>query len=367
MGNKENISSWQLAVLFQSFLIGSAIINIPQPVIGVAKNAAWMSLLLAGGVSFIALICILYLHRKYPKLTFIEQTRKTVGNRIAVIIIVPFLSLPLILLPNMIIDIGSFFTNTMMIETPGYVFNTLILLTAAMTVRSGIEVMARMFTILAFVMFVFVIIVLLLLIPLYHLEYLFPVLPNGFKPVLHGAYLATSFPFADVTLLSMLLPFTCEENRGKIDKLMYFSLFTTSITLIIVTICTTMVLGPLAGELKFSVFQLSRLIQVTEGIERVESIIGIVLITSSYMKVTVVLFVLALGVSQLLKLQNNRIIIFPITWITLLLSLTMYENRAEFTENVSVIRPLMSFVVAIVPLVFITFLTLIKNNDNRQG
>ncbi|MFP3122015.1 endospore germination permease [Ectobacillus funiculus] len=364
MVSREKISGWQLAVLFQTFLIGSAIINIPQPLIGVAKNAAWMSLLLASGVSFIALTCILYLHRKYPKLTFIEQTRKTVGNRIAVIIIVPFLSLPLILLPNMIVDIGSFFTNTMMIETPGYVFNAFILLTAAMTVRAGIEVMARMFTLLAFIMFVFVIIVLLLLIPHYHLEYLSPVLPNGFKPVLHGGYLATSFPFADVTLLSMILPFIDEESQGKIDKLMYLFLSITSITLIIVTICTTMVLGPLAGELKFSVFQLARLIQVTEGIERIESIIGIVLITSSYMKVTLVLFVLALGISQLLKLQNDQIMILPITWITLLLSLTMYENRAEFIENVSVIRPLMSFAVAIVPLVFITLLTLIKNNDN---
>jgi len=44
-----------------------------------------------------------------------------------------------------VLDIGKFFTNTMMVDTPLYVFNGLTIVTAAYAVRAGIEVMARMF------------------------------------------------------------------------------------------------------------------------------------------------------------------------------------------------------------------------------
>ncbi len=38
------VSSRQMATLFLSFLTGSAIVNIPAPLTGAAKSAAWVSL-----------------------------------------------------------------------------------------------------------------------------------------------------------------------------------------------------------------------------------------------------------------------------------------------------------------------------------
>jgi hypothetical protein len=39
----------------------------------------------------------------------------------------------------------------------------------------------------------------------------------------------------------------------------------------------------------------------------------------------------------------------------------MFSTEAEFRENVSVVRPLMSFIVAFLPLVFIALLAFFKN------
>ncbi|MBP1964566.1 GerAB/ArcD/ProY family transporter [Paenibacillus aceris] len=363
--NPEKIGLVQLALLFQISLVGSAIINAPQSLVAVAKNATWISILLASSIAVLGLVCILYLNRQYPGLTFMEYTQEAIGKWFSLLVTIPFLSVPLILLPNIVLDIGSFFKVTMMKETPLFLINFIFFLLAALTVRAGIEVMARMFSFLVIWMYISVIVILVLVSPLYHPEYLLPVLPYGFQPVLHGAYMASSFPFTDVVLLSMILPFTVGGDGKKLGKQLYGSLMIVVITLIMVTVCSIMVLGPITGNVKYSVFQLARLISLQEIIERVEMLSGIALIVGSYMKATIILFVLVLGISQLLKLKEYRNIVFPLAFITLLLSTTMYQRRGEFLEIVSVIRPLMGVSFSIAPILLITLVTLFKRKAAR--
>lgn len=46
------ISYWQMAVLFQVYITGSALINIQGPLLAAAQNGAWISLLLANIAGF---------------------------------------------------------------------------------------------------------------------------------------------------------------------------------------------------------------------------------------------------------------------------------------------------------------------------
>lgn len=189
----------------------------------------------------------------------------------------------MILLAAVVGDIAEFFKSTMMRETPDYIFTSLTLLTAAVTVRAGIEVMARMCTLLIFIMFIFIAAVAFLDIPAYHPEYLRPLLPSGIKPVLHGAYIAWGFPYAEIVVFSMLLPFVRKEQES-LGKAMYAAPIFNGFALSSVIVLTIMALGPMSANVKFSVFVLARLIEVREIIERVEAVVSIVLIAGSYMK-----------------------------------------------------------------------------------
>ncbi|MDD9269066.1 endospore germination permease [Paenibacillus sp. GCM10023248] len=367
MNKKEQISLWQLMFLFIITITGSAIVNIPQPILAVAHNGAWISLIMSSGFGWLGLACIYYLHRQYPEMTLVEYAKQILGRPIGTIILIPFLCMPLILLPNMVADIGNFFTSTMMKETPVYAFNIVIVFTAAMTVQAGIEVMARMFTFLLIVMCISVVIVLFLVLPLYHPEYLLPVLPKGWKPVLHGVYISSSFPFADVIFLSMLLPFMRQENRSRFGSTAAIAYLLAIGSLIVVTLCSTMVLGNVAGHIKFSLYQLARMISVGDVVERVEMLVGITLIVGSYMKTSIILFSLTLGIAQLTGLRDYRILTYPVAWTAFFLSLTMYANQSEFTENVSVTRPLMSITVSTVPLLFLALVSCVKNRFTKRS
>ena len=56
MKKRITVSSRQMATLFLSFLTGSAIVNIPAPLTGAAKNAAWVSLWMANGLGMLLLM-----------------------------------------------------------------------------------------------------------------------------------------------------------------------------------------------------------------------------------------------------------------------------------------------------------------------
>ena len=78
-------------------------------------------------------------------------------------------------------------------------------------------------------------------------------------------------------------------------------------TLCISTICTIMLFGPLAGVKKYSLYELARTVDVQEIITRIESVIGMSLIAGSYMKATIMLYVISLYVSQLFKFKDYKI------------------------------------------------------------
>jgi spore germination protein KB len=269
------------------------------------------------------------------------------------------------MLAAIVMDIGVFFKSTMMKQTPSYMIHTLFFFLAALTARAGIEVMARMFILLLFTMFGFSIIVWIAVAPYYHPYYLLPVMPDGIKPILHGTYIAFGFPYAEISLFAMLLPYVRKQEEPILGKQMYFALLINGVTLLTSVVCSIMAEGPLVGQLKYSLYQLARLIYFQEIFERVESVIGFSLIAVSYMKATIVLFIVTKVLSRLLKLEDERLLVFPITLICLILSITMYSNETEFVEGVNVIWPLFNNTAYNLPLLLVMAVTLFRRAGKK--
>ncbi|MCL7748318.1 GerAB/ArcD/ProY family transporter [Halalkalibacter alkaliphilus] len=363
----ETISSWQLASLFLAYMTGSAIINIPTPMVEAAANGAWLSLLIANALGMVLLACVFYIDQQAPGHSFIDYSEKVLGKWITLCIAIPLIILLILIITFIIIDIGGFFANALMRETPTYVFHTLILLVAAMTARSGIEPMARMFVWLLIIMVVLSLGVLALVFREYRVEHLLPVMPDGIMPILLGSYRAFSFPYSELILFSLLLPFLNKGDRKPFKKIMFFTLIIHGLLMIIPIVLVTMAYGPIAGKVQYSIFNLSRLVNIRDAIERIESGIGLVLIVGSYMKTSIMLFILKEFLSKVLKLQDKQIIIFPISFLILLLSLTIFDHETEFVDAVFVTWPLFMITIVVLPFLFVTFVAFIKRNKHRSN
>lgn len=98
-----------------------------------------------------------------------------------------------------------------------------------------------------------------------------------------------------------------------------------------------------------------------------EFFIGIALIDGSYMKATIMLFILKETLSRVLNLKDERIIIFPVTIISLLLTLAMFKTEIEFVESVFVIEPLALAIVGVLPLLFVTIFTFFRGDQTETN
>lgn len=360
MKNQETISAAQMALLFFTFMTGSAIINIPAPLIAFAKTDAWMSLIFSGMAGMLLLSCVLYLNKQYPGLTFIEYSGKAVGKWVTFILAIPFCTALFHMSASIVLDVDLFMTSSMMDETPMYIFSIIVMMAAAITVKAGIEAMARMFTILITIMIGCVFVIFLLAIPDYRPEQLLPIMPQGIKPMLHGLYFTYGFPFGEVIVFVMLLKFVRKDDDKILNKYMYLSLILNALVLIISVVCTIMMFGPMAGERKYSLYQFARIIQVVDIIERIESIVAMALIAGSYMKAAITLYALNLTITNLLRLKDDRILVFPIAVICVLLSLLLSEGMARFEETVSSVHPLFITVSYGIPLFIVTIVTMFR-------
>ncbi|MHA7966918.1 GerAB/ArcD/ProY family transporter [Paenibacillus sp. CAU 1782] len=363
---QQTVSALQMAALFLTYVTGSAIIFIPGQLAAAAGNAAWISLLLAYGMGALLLAAVLYLFHWSQGEGWVGILRQTVGNGVASVLLIPFAAGVFWQLAAIVIEIGSFFKSTMMKDTPTAVTQTLFFLIAALTARAGIEVMARMFTLLLIFMFLFAIVVMLLASPLFHTEYLLPVLPDGIKPVLHGTYIAFGFPYAEVILFSLLLPFTRRKEAGSLGKFFQLALLINGLTLCMSIVCTFMVLGPLSGHLNYSLFQLARLISIQDILERVESVIGFSLIIGVYMKATIVLFMLSQLLSEWFKLNNTRLLICPVALIGLLLSITMYPNQITYFSDGYTLWTIIDSAVYVCPLLLAFAFSLFRGKPGKS-
>lgn len=365
MKNQESISVLQLAVLFLSGMTGSSIVLIPSPLIGAAKNGAWIALTIAWAMGIVLLCCILYLHKQYPGLTFVEYSNQALGKWLTFLVMIPFAGALFWQNAVIVIEIGGFFNSTIMTNTPVTVINTLFFVSAAVTARAGIEAMARMFFILLIMMYGFVVLVVLLASANYHPEFLLPVMPDGFKPILQGAYITYGFPFTEVVLYASILPFVRKSDERAVGKYMIMALIINGIILLVSILCTILALGPLGGELKYSLYQLARLIYV-QDIVRVEPIIGFSLIAGSYMKTSIMVFILTNVLSHLFRVKDYRTVTFPVAFVCLLLSITMYHDQASFNEDGYMVWTIFDNLAYVLPLMLIVVVTLFKNRSSAN-
>ncbi|MBD2872357.1 GerAB/ArcD/ProY family transporter [Paenibacillus arenilitoris] len=363
---KQNVNHFQMGLLFYVFMTGSSIINVPGPLIGKALNGAWLSLLLSGSLGIGILACILFLYRRYPDLTYVEYSRKLIGTTLTAILSILTVSFFLHMQSAIVVDVGLFMISSMLRETPIYAFTFLLMAVSAATAFAGIEVMARMFTLITAMTAYTIVFVFMLGIPDYDPTLLFPIMPEGIKPVLHGAYFTFGFPYVEVFLFAMLLPFVKKESSGKLPKTMMAVLVFNIFTLCLSAICSIMIFGPFAGERTYVLFSLARVVEFQEIVQRIESVIGMALILGSYMKTTITLFVVSLYVSQLFRFKDHRTLVMPFALIGFLLGLVNFDSAMEWVGIVAVVHPVWGTAAFAFPLLLLTIVAMFKKEKQKS-
>ncbi|MBW7456510.1 GerAB/ArcD/ProY family transporter [Paenibacillus sepulcri] len=366
MKQNEMISPSQMAMLLLAFTLGSSIVFIPTPVISAAGNGAWMSIILAAAAGVPGLLSVLYLHRIFPDKSSIQYLGDVFGRWIGSVFTIIILFVMVLMIANITVGAGVFFTTTMMLDTPLYIFHSLILFVSALTALAGIEVAARMFSLSLLIMLATIMIILVFDLGKYHPTHLLPLFTGGALPVLHGAILIHGFPYSEIFVFSLLLFYVRPARNEPLGRMLISAYAVNMIIFLAVVLCASMIFGQAAGQRNFALYEMARVLEIPGFAVRIEAISGITLIAGSYIKSTIALIALSSGIARILKLKDSRSVILPLTLLLLFMSLTMFSTQMESRISWSVIVPAVN-VLATTPIVLGAVITLIKRSFGKNG
>lgn len=334
-------------------------------IIGHAGRDSWISLLLAIVPALLIGFTVSLLSQRYPGYSLVEYCQFILGKWLGKLVVVIFLVYFFHEASLSIRGFGEFYTTAVTPRTPIYVYLLAILLLAAYAVHSGLEVIARTNQV-----------ILVLLIPIGILasilthkdkDYLnfLPILENSMTPALDGS-LALVALYSSIFVLSMIFPFVNDTKRLK-----RYSIMTMFILII-------MFVGPLTGVvaiygeeraqgLYFPTFLILRDIQIG-ALQRLD-ILGILLWSlGSFAKVTLFLYAIVLGLAQLFKLEDYRILVVPVAALLSIVSIINSEDLIGIFRFLKDYYPYYAtFVGLILPLILLIISQFRKPGKKIEG
>jgi spore germination protein KB len=160
-----------------------------------------------------------------------------------------------------------------------------------------------------------------------------PFLENGWKPILTTAFpLVTYFPFAEMFVFTMILPYL---NRPKLSKKVWLSAFISSGLILSYTAALNIAVlsAEEVGRSTFPLLSTIGKVNLMEFLQRLDAIVVFTFLITMFFKIAIFFYAAVIGMVDLFKLKNHQQIILPAGVILTFLSMMIASNFAEHIEE----------------------------------
>lgn len=337
--NKEVISDKQGISLMVLFIIGeSSILTMGLE----AKKDLWIATILA--IFMVLPIMAVYsrIHHLFGDKDFFDIVEFCFGRFIGKIIIVLFTWYMIDLTSLILRDFGNFINTVSLPETPIIIIMISLITICTWSVKEGIGVMGRWSNFFLTVVIIIMFSTILLLIPNMNINNIRPVLYNGIKPVVKGAFGTVSIPFAET------VAFTIAFSKFKTQKSPYriyiIGLLLGGIGLFIISLANILVLGTDSTLiLYYPSYSTVKKINIGEVLQRLEVVVALVFILGGFIKVSITLLAACKGVTKIFRCNYYQFIVTPIALLILNLSYFEFDSVMEYMDWNKKIYPYYAF------------------------
>ena len=361
--DKGEISSTQLVFLVTGFLQGAHLLIAFAS--GITKHDTWMAVLAAIAVSIPLVLVYMSIAQKFPGKTLMQINDTVYGPFLGKIISLCYIWYFLLLASLNLRTVGNFVRTYVMPETPLAAIIIMLVFICAWAVRKGIEVIARCSFIFVAISATLVLTVTVLLIKDMDFTNLLPVFDIPPEKFIQGAHIIAAIPFCQIVTFIMIVPYLNKVKQAKKSALLGV-LFGGGQLLIIVA-RDAAVLGITATIMASPSFQATRAIDIAGILTRLDILVGIVLLITLFLRVSIFYYATVTGLAQLLKLRSYLQLVFPFGVIIISLAAMAYDSITEQVNFTSTVWPLYSLPFE----VFIPIVTLIvikiRRLPRRQG
>ncbi|MDN5344730.1 MAG: hypothetical protein PWQ18_841 [Clostridia bacterium] len=331
------ISPRQAAVLLWFAILPTAILFLPALLVLRAHQDAWLSIIVATLAAGTVAVAVYLLARRFPHYTLFQCCElilgQVAGKAVAMVFVLAFFQLNAVVIR----EFSEFLATAVMPETPCLFFSISILIIAIYAARNGLEVITRCTDFILPLMVIFIAAIFLLAMPEMATRHLLPVLENGIRPVLGGALVAWSF-LGQVVILATYGAFVNPPRAlgwSLITGLLGIAFF-----LGLVVMGAIMVFGCCEVErLTFTAYDLAQVISLGQFFERVEVLFLAIWVAGVFIKITLNLYVTALGLATVTGLKEYRPLVAPLGALNIVMSCLLYRNISEVRQDLLLVEP----------------------------
>ena len=364
---KAKISASQLFILMVLFELGSALL---VPLAIDAKQDAWLAILLGMVFSFILLLVYHRLYTYYPNLLPTEYMQRILGKVLGTVLAFVYILYFMYDASRVLRDFGEMLLTFAYPDTPLFIANALLMLVIIYTIRKGIEVVARSGELLFIFMYVLAVAGFILIVSsgLIEIKNLQPILEEGLFPVLKVVFTQTLyFPFTEVIVFTMILPYLDNPQKAKVTMLCASGL--SGINLIITMLINVCVLGvDLTARSQYPLLSTIESIQVANFLERLDVFFMLAMVIGIFFKVCVLFYAAVIGTANLFNIKSPSRLSYPLGLVILLLSITIASNFQEHLhEGLYIARFVLHIPLFMVIPPLLLLIAFLKNRKKQRG
>lgn len=336
-----------------------------SPAIEIAKQDAWMSMIIAGAIGLATTYLVMHVSLLHPGETLTQFSRKLLGGWIGRIVILPYFVAWLLLSGDVLRSFTDFIHLTILDQTPIWILMVMILALAVyLTGISGITGIGRFCELAGPVTFVALVLTFLLNVTNTKLLHILPIVGDSSWQEVFKASLSPASFFGESFMLLVLLAFISSNK-----KIIVKALSSIAFTAIMVTLATVMVLlvfGPYVGmELRFSYFMLVRTINILNFIQNVDVLVIFIWIFGVFAKISLYLFITSYEMAQWLQVKNWKKLIWICAPAILIIAL-LIPNEAAIIMVQKLWERIIIPVCAIAIPLFLWMITVMKRKIAKQ-
>ncbi|MGG3626441.1 GerAB/ArcD/ProY family transporter [Bacillus gobiensis] len=363
---KVKISVIQLFALMFMFNMGTAVVVS----YGIeAKKDALIAILLGMCGGMVLFFIYYFLFHQYPNLPLTGYARKILGKYLGWIIGLLYIMYFLYVSARNTRDFGDLLRSSTFQETPLLAIIILFVLVICYVLYLGIEVLGRTAEVMIVILLLFGAAAnfLVLISGNVDLNNLRPFLENGWKPVLTTAFWDTTpFPFGEMIVFTMLLPYL---NQYRLVKKVWLSaLISSGLILSWTATLNVTVLGiDVMERATFPTLATIGRVNLFEFIQRLDAIVVFTMLMTVFFKASIFFYGALIGMVDLFKLKNHKLIILPISCILIFLSMNIATSFTDHLEEGNVaLQKLHPFLVMVIPLLLL-LVALIRNGFKKKA
>ncbi|WP_020619685.1 GerAB/ArcD/ProY family transporter [Paenibacillus daejeonensis] len=327
------ISIRQLTVLFYLAMIGDMIIILPPIAAGYAHQNGWIVALASIPMGMVLVWLMLKLAAHYPDSSLVQICERILGRWLGGLVSVTYLIFFVIAGSIYVREVGDFLTTQLFANTPIRYIHLLFIATLLWAIWHGLESIARSAELLLPLFILIYIVLILCLLPEIEVSRLKPILGEDHLWMLRGTMLTTFYPFGEMIVFLMVIPYVQHQKHLKRDVLLASLL--AGLTLALIIFISLTVLGSFFTQHNiYATYTLTQKINIGGFLQRIEALMAAAWVLTTFLKSCLFFYAFALGTAQLFKLRSTKPLYVPTTFIIFGLSLLVATDVSYYLNTI---------------------------------